>query len=102
MDKLKESEVPHTYWGLIPKRSEPKCANFQLNGIGFVDESLLEDVAMIKQKSIGIICTSVHHNNTRRLAEALADVLGGPIHSVEEAKALAASTGCEKSLQPRN
>jgi flavodoxin len=43
---------------------------------------------MTEQQSISIICTSVHHNNTRRLAETLADVLGAPIYSVEEAKAL--------------
>lgn len=46
---------------------------------------------MTEPRSIRIICTSVHHNNTVRVAETLAEALHASIFSPEEAKALVVS-----------
>lgn len=43
---------------------------------------------MIEQQLIRIICTSVHHNNTGRVADTLAEALHASVHSPEEAKTL--------------
>jgi flavodoxin len=43
---------------------------------------------MTEQQSIRIICISVHHDNTKTLSKALAEVLDAKIYSVDEATAL--------------
>ena len=43
---------------------------------------------MTESHSIRIICTSVHHNNTGRIADTLAETLRASVHSPEEAKTL--------------
>lgn len=43
---------------------------------------------MTVQQSIRIICTSVHHNNTKRLAETLAEALKATVHTVDDAATL--------------
>ena len=46
---------------------------------------------MTESQSIRIICTSVHHNNTVRVADTLAEALHASVHSPEEAKTLEVS-----------
>ncbi|MFN8706830.1 MAG: flavodoxin family protein [Planctomyces sp.] len=41
---------------------------------------------MTKRPLIKIICESVHHNNTRLIADTLAEELSGTVHSVEKAR----------------
>lgn len=43
---------------------------------------------MSNQPSFKIICTSVHHNNTRRIAETICQPLNATLHSTEEARTL--------------
>jgi len=46
--------------------------------------------AMTEQPTIAIVFASVHHGNTRKLAENFSSILDAPLHSVDEARAIQA------------
>ena len=45
---------------------------------------------MEEQPTTAVICPSVHHGNTKKLAEVISEALAASMHSVEEANAIVA------------